>query len=59
VKGLSGTDEQALLNSLEQELKEEFSVPVTLESATLDAIANKIGLEKYITEQVFFDNRAQ
>lgn len=59
VKGLSGTDEQALLKSLEQEVSEKFSVPVKLESASLDAIANKIGLEKFITEQVIFDKRAQ
>jgi len=44
---------------LEDELKNEVPVPVNIEGATLDAIANKIGLEKYITEQVFFDNRNQ
>jgi len=59
VKGVSGTDEAALLASLEDELKNEVPVPVNIEGATLDAIANKIGIEKYITEQVFFDNRDQ
>jgi phenylacetate-CoA ligase len=57
VKGVSGTDETALLKNLEQELQSEYKVPVTLESSSLDAIANKIGLEKFITEQIFFDNR--
>ncbi len=57
VKGVSGSDEGELLKSLEQELKKEVAVPLTVESATLDAVANKIGLEKFITEQVIFDNR--
>ncbi len=57
VKGLSGTDENKLLGSLEEDLKKEISVPVTVESASLDAVVNKIGLEKYITEQLIFDNR--
>ncbi len=57
LKGVSGTDEAALINSLEPELQNEFKLPVTIETSTLDAVANKIGLEKYITEQVIFDNR--
>ncbi len=57
VKGVSGTDEEKLLNALDEELKKEVAVPLKVENATLDAIANKIGLEKFITEQVIFDNR--
>ncbi|HSW36573.1 MAG TPA: hypothetical protein VLH18_08225 [Candidatus Limnocylindrales bacterium] len=57
VKGVSGTDEQALMKSLEQGLRDELKVPVTVESSALDAIANKIGLEKNITEQNIFDKR--
>jgi len=57
VKGVSGSDEGELLKSLEEEMKKVISVPLTVESATLDAVANKIGLEKFITEQVIFDNR--
>ncbi len=57
VKGVSGTDEEALYKSLEEELKAEFKAPLAVEGSTLDAVANRIGLEKYITEQVIFDNR--
>ena len=57
VKGVSGTDEGALFKSLEEELKAELNLTLTVEGSTLDAVANKIGLEKYITEQVIFDNR--
>ncbi len=56
-KGVSGADEEALVKTLQSELQDKFELPVILETSTLDAIANKIGLEKYITEQVFFDNR--
>jgi len=56
-KGVSGTDEGALFKSLEEELKAELNLTLTVEGSTLDAVANKIGLEKYITEQVIFDNR--
>jgi len=57
VKGVSGSDETALLKTLEQELQTDIMVHFTVESSTLDAIANKIGLEKFITEQIIFDNR--
>lgn len=57
IKGTSGTDEEALIKSLESEIEEEFSVPVKVENSTLDAIAGKIGLEKFITEQNIFDTR--
>jgi phenylacetate-CoA ligase len=57
LKGVSGTDEDALLKSLEQEMQAEYKVPLSVESSSLDAVANKIGLEKFITEQVVFDNR--
>ena len=57
IKGTSGSDEEALIKSLESEIEEEFSVPVKVESSTLDAIAGKIGLEKFITEQNIFDTR--
>lgn len=56
-KGVSGTDEEALLKDLEEKLPARFKVPFSVESSTLDAVANKIGLERFITEQVFFDNR--
>jgi hypothetical protein len=57
VKNVSGTDEAAVLKAVEESLKAEHQLPVTVESSSLDAIANKIGLEKAITEQNFFDNR--
>ncbi len=57
VKGVSGADEEALYKSLQEELKADFEMPLKVEGSTLDAVANKIGLEKYITEQVIFDNR--
>ncbi len=57
VKGTSGTDEDTLLKALAEELQKEFSVPANVESASLDAVVNKIGLEKYITAQLIFDNR--
>ncbi len=57
VKGTSGADEAVLLKTLEQELQAEYKVPVTVESSTLDAVADKIGMEKQITEQTIFDNR--
>ncbi len=58
-KGVSGRDEEALQKNLEQEISETFNLPVTVEKNTLDAIANKIGLEKYITEEVVFDTRQE
>ena len=58
-KGVSGRDEEALQKNLEQEIGEIFNLPVTVEKNTLDAIANKIGLEKFITEEVVFDNRKE
>ncbi len=58
VKGVSGEDEAALLKSLETELQSEFKLPVVVESSTLDAVSTKIGLEKFITEQVIFDTRS-
>ncbi len=57
LKGASGVDEAALLKTVAEELQAELKVPVTSESCSLDAAANKIGLEKFITEQNFFDNR--
>lgn len=57
VKGVSGTDEDALYKSLEQELQKQFQISLTVEGSSLDAITNKTGLEKFITEQVVFDNR--
>ncbi|MDW7740305.1 MAG: hypothetical protein SCJ97_09685 [Bacillota bacterium] len=59
VKGVSGSDEEALLRSLKEDLEGEFKLPFTLESSSLDAIANKIGLEKFITEQNIFDIRTK
>ncbi len=58
LKGTSGSDEEKLLVAVQEELQNEFSVPLEVESSTLDAVANKIGLEKFITEQVIFDNRS-
>ncbi len=57
VKGTSGTDEDALLKALKHDLDAEFKVPLSVESSTLDAVANQIGMEKYITEQIIFDKR--
>jgi phenylacetate-CoA ligase len=58
VKGTSGSDEDKLLEELKQDLNAEYAVPVTVESCPLDAVVNKIGLEKFITEQVIFDIRS-
>lgn len=58
VKGVSGTDESQLNKSLEKQLQDNFKVPVSVENSTLDAAANKIGLEKFITEQNIFDLRS-
>ena len=57
LKGLSGIDEDTLIKTLKDDLHKEFSLPVEVEKSTLDAIANKIGLEKNITEQLIFDTR--
>ncbi len=57
VKGTSGSDEEALLKKLKQELEAEFKIPFEVEKSSLDAIANTIGLERFITEQTIFDNR--
>jgi len=57
VKGASGTDEAALLQSLNEELGSKFQVQSSVESISLDAVVNKIGLEKFITEKTIFDNR--
>ncbi len=59
MKGVSGSDEEALAHKLKEELSEQFGLPFELESASLDAVANKIGLEKNITEINIFDNRPQ
>ncbi len=58
IKNVSGTDETAVLQSVEANLKAEYQFPVSVESSSLDAIANKIGMEKFITEQNIFDKRA-
>ncbi len=57
VKGTSGSDEDVLLKTLQQDLQAESKVPLSVETSTLDAVANHIGLEKYTTEQTIFDNR--
>jgi phenylacetate-CoA ligase len=57
-KGTSGTDEDVAKTALESDLSSEFKVKVEAENCTLDAVANKIGLEKNITEQNIFDNRS-
>lgn len=57
VKGVSGSDEDKLQSELKQEIAREFDLPVEVEGSTLDAVANKIGLEKTITEKTIFDNR--
>ncbi len=56
-KGTSGSDEDKQASFLQEQVKDMFKVPVTVEHTSLDAVVNKIGLEKYITEQVIFDNR--
>ncbi|OPL10637.1 MAG: hypothetical protein AVO34_10425 [Firmicutes bacterium ML8_F2] len=57
LKNVSGTDEGTVLKAVEESLKAEYQLPVTVEAGSLDAVANKIGLEKAITEQNIFDNR--
>lgn len=57
LKGVSGTDEESLLAELKEELQPLIPVSFSLSGSSLDAIANKIGLERFITEQLFFDNR--
>jgi len=57
MKNVSETDETAVLKAVEESLKAEYQLPFTVESSSLDAIANKIGLEKLVTEQNIFDNR--
>jgi phenylacetate-CoA ligase len=57
-KNVSGTDEKAVLKAVEDSLKAEYKFPVSVETSSLDAIANKIGIEKFITEQNIFDNRS-
>jgi phenylacetate-coenzyme A ligase PaaK-like adenylate-forming protein len=57
-KGVSGTDEDAAKTALESDLSSEFKVSVKAEICTLDAVANKIGLERNITEQNIYDTRS-
>ncbi len=57
IKNVSGTDEAAVLKMVEDNLKANYDLPITVEISSLDAIANKIGLEKSITEQNIFDYR--
>ncbi len=57
VKGVSGTDEQALQKDLQEKLHDQFSIPVAVELSSLDAVANTIGMEKFITEQTILDKR--
>jgi phenylacetate-CoA ligase len=59
IKNVSGTEEAAVLKAVEEELKTEYKFPITVESSSLDAIANKIGIEKFITEQNIFDKRGE
>ena len=57
-KATSDNDEAAVLTALEKDLSAEFKLSVTAEGCSLDAVANKIGIEKNITEQIIFDNRS-
>lgn len=50
-------DEKELCASLEREIKEQFAVPVTTDTSSMEAISNKISLERSITEQRFSDRR--
>ncbi len=58
VKAVSGVGEEALLQALKEDLEKEYEISVSVESSTIDAVVSKIGLEKNITEQNIFDNRA-
>jgi len=59
LKNVSGTEEGTVLKAVEESLKADYQLPVSVEAGSLDAIANKIGLEKAITEQNIFDNRGK
>jgi phenylacetate-CoA ligase len=57
LKNISGADESAVVKAVEEKLKSEYTFPVKVETSSLDSIANKIGIEKFITEQNIFDKR--
>ncbi len=57
VKGISGADDKALKQNVKEDLEKAFNLPIEVEISTLDAIANRIGLEKFITEQLIHDKR--
>lgn len=50
-------DEKKLSKALEKQLGEHFSFPVSVETSSLEAILDRVGMEKAITEQRIFDMR--
>ncbi len=57
LKNVSGSDESAVVKAVEEKLQTDYAFPIKVETSSLDAIANKIGIEKFITEQNIFDKR--
>lgn len=51
-------DEKAFTDLLAGQLADEFKLPVSVDTSSLDAIVGKIGMEKMVTEQRIFDLRA-
>lgn len=56
-KASGGFDEAAINPVLERDLSAALGFPVFVESATLEAILNRIGMERFVTEQRIFDRR--
>lgn len=54
---LAGAGEEEAKVALEKEFSERFQAPVTVETATFEAVLDRIGMEKNITEQRIFDLR--
>lgn len=51
-------DEKVFTDALAGQLADEFKLPVGVDTSSLDAIINKIGMEKTVTEQRIFDLRS-
>ncbi|MEW5785925.1 MAG: AMP-binding protein [Bacillota bacterium] len=58
IKASKEIDDKGLTDTLARQLADEFKVPVTIDTSSLEAIIDKIGMEKSITEQRIFDLRA-
>jgi phenylacetate-CoA ligase len=51
-------NEKAFTEDLAKQLAGKFTLPVTVDTSSLDAVINKTGMEKSVTEQRIFDLRA-